>query len=70
MVGSDTALAIYNVNRALQELTLSCDRIDEAMDYLKELKSMILHNISIAKESVELLYDAQRETNEFLKEPM
>jgi hypothetical protein len=68
MVSSDTALAIYNVNRALQEVRLHCDQIDEAMDYLKDLKKTILHNISIAKESVELLYNAQRETDQLVKE--
>jgi len=35
-------LVVYNVNRALQELYLHSEQIDEAMDSLKELKKSII----------------------------
>jgi len=62
-------LVVYNVNRALQELTLHCEQVDEAMDSLKELKKSILHNISVAKESMEALY-AERNSNQLSEEPL
>lgn len=62
-------LVVYNVNRALQELNLHCEQIDEAMDSLKELKKSILHNISVAKESMEVLY-AERNADKLSEEPL
>ena len=62
-------LVVYNVNRALQELYLHSEQIDEAMDNLKELKKSILHNISVAKQSMEALY-AERNPKELPEEPL
>lgn len=62
-------LVVYNVNRALQELHLHSEQIDEAIDSLKELKKSILHNISVAKESMEALY-AERNSKELPEEPL
>ena len=62
-------LVVYNVNRALQELNLHCEQIDEAMDSLRELKKSILHNVSVAKESMEALY-AERNPKELPEEPL
>ena len=62
-------LVVYNVNRALQELNLHCEQIDEAVDNLMGLKKSILHNISVAKESMEALY-AERNTNKLSEEPL
>jgi hypothetical protein len=63
-------LVVYNVNRALQELTLHCEQIDDAMESLKELKKSILHNISVAKQSMEALYNAERNIEELPEEPL
>jgi hypothetical protein len=63
-------LVVYNVNRALQELTLHCEQIDDAMESLKELKKSILHNISVAKQSMEALYNAERNIKELPEEPL
>jgi hypothetical protein len=63
-------LVVYNVNRALQELTLHCEQIDDAMESLKELKKSILHNISVAKQSMEALYNAERNIEELPGEPL
>jgi len=63
-------LVVYNVNRALQELNLHCEQIDDAMESLKELKKSILHNISVAKQSMEALYNAERNIGELPEEPL
>jgi hypothetical protein len=63
-------LVVYNVNRALQELTLHCEQVDDAMESLKELKKSILHNISVAKQSMEALYNAERNIEELPEEPL
>ena len=63
-------LVVYNVNRALQEMDLHCEQIDDAMESLKELKKSILHNISVAKQSMEALYNAERNIEELPKEPL
>ena len=62
-------LVVYNVNRALQELYLHSEQIDEAIGNLKELKKSILHNISVAKQSMEALY-AERNPKELPEEPL
>jgi hypothetical protein len=63
-------LVVYNVNRALQELYLHSEQIDEAMESLKGLKKSILHNISVAKQSMEALYNAERNPEELPEEPL
>jgi len=63
-------LVVYNVNRALQELNLHCEQIDDAMESLKELRKSILHNISVAKQSMEALYNAERNIKELPEEPL
>jgi len=63
-------LVVYNVNRALQEMDLHCEQIDDAMESLKELKKSILHNISVAKQSMEALYNAERNPEELPEEPL
>lgn len=54
-------LVAYNVNRALQEVNLHCEQIDEAVENLQALKKSLLHNITIAKQSMESLYNAERD---------
>jgi len=63
-------LVVYNVNRALQEMDLHCEQIDDAMESLKELKKSILHNISVAKQSMEALYNAVRNPADLPEEPL
>jgi hypothetical protein len=63
-------LVVYNVNRALQELYLHSEQIDDAMESLKGLKKSILHNISVAKQSMEALYNAERNPEELSEEPL
>jgi len=63
-------LVAYNVNRALQEINLHCERIDEAIENMQELKKTLLHNITIAKQSMESLYNAERDTKEQPEEPL
>ena len=55
------ALVAHNVNRALQEINLHCEQIDEAVEHLQALKKSLLHNITIAKQSMESLYNAERD---------
>ena len=63
-------LVAYNVNRALQEVKLHCELIDEAVENLQALKKSLLHNITIAKQSMESLYNAERDIKEQPEEPL
>lgn len=64
------ALVAYNVNRALQEVNLHCEQIDEAVEHLQALKKSLLHNITIAKQSMESLYNAERDIKKQSEEPL
>ena len=64
------ALVAYNVNRALQEINLHCEQIDEAVEHLQALKKSLLHNITIAKQSIESLYNAERDIKKQFEEPL
>jgi hypothetical protein len=64
------ALVAYNVNRALQEINLHCEQIDEAVEHLQALKKSLLHNITIAKQSMESLYNAERDVKKQSEEPL
>jgi hypothetical protein len=64
------ALVAYNVNRALQEINLHCEQIDEAVEHLQALKKSLLHNITIAKQSMESLYNAERDIKKQSEEPL
>lgn len=63
-------LVAYNVNRALQEINLHCERIDEAIENMQEMKKTLLHNIAIAKQSMESLYNAERDIKKQSEEPL
>lgn len=52
-----TRVAIYNVNRAMQEMRLSAQRIDDAIEDLEDHKKILQHNLSVAEESIKALYN-------------
>lgn len=63
-----TVTAVFNINRAMQELSLTCDMIDRTIEDLHQYKRNILHNIAVAKQNVEVLYYAQRDANKLVTE--
>lgn len=63
-----TRIAVYNVNRAMQEMRLNAQRIDEAIEDLEDHKKILEHNLSVAEESIKALYnviDGKNNSNEF-----
>lgn len=56
MLDSDVILAVYNLNRSLQELSLKRDQIDEAIESLLELKKDITTYTQVAADNVRNLY--------------